>query len=229
MRHRHSGRQLNRNSSHRKAMFKNMVASLVEHELIKTTLPKAKELRRFAEPLITLAKTDTVANRRLAFSRLRDKEAVGKLFSDLGPRYEARPGGYLRIMKCGYRTGDKAPMAYVELVDRPVVAQDVEVEVAPVAAPEPKAAAPKKANAKKDNLTKVEGIGPKIAETLNFNGIVTFADLAAAKPEEITEFIKDVRGNHVPDTWPKQAQLASEGKWDELREWQDKLDGGVEK
>ena len=120
MRHRHSGRQLNRNSSHRKAMFRNMTASLVEHELIKTTLPKAKELRRHAEPLITLAKTDSVANRRLAFARLRSDEAVGKLFNELGPRYAARPGGYIRIMKCGLRTGYKAPMAYVELVDRPV-------------------------------------------------------------------------------------------------------------
>ncbi len=119
MRHRQSGRQLNRNSSHRKAMFRNMVTSLVEHELIKTTLPKAKELRRYAEPVITLAKNDSVANRRLAFDRLRSKEAVGKLFNELGPRYEGRPGGYLRILKCGFRTGDKAPMAYVELVDRP--------------------------------------------------------------------------------------------------------------
>ena len=125
MRHRHSGRQLNRNSSHRKAMFRNMTASLVEHELIKTTLPKAKELRRHAEPLITLAKTDSVAKRRLAFARLRSDEAVGKLFNELGPRYAARPGGYIRIMKCGLRTGDKAPMAYVELVDRPV-ADEVE-------------------------------------------------------------------------------------------------------
>ncbi len=119
MRHRKSGRQLNRNSSHRKAMFKNMTASLIEHELIKTTLPKAKELRRVAEPLITMAKEDTVAKRRLAFARLRDKAAVGKLFAELGPRYRQRPGGYLRILKCGYRAGDKAPMAYVELVDRP--------------------------------------------------------------------------------------------------------------
>jgi large subunit ribosomal protein L17 len=119
MRHRHSGRQLNRNSSHRKAMFRNMTASLVEHELIKTTLPKAKELRGYAEPLITLAKNDSVANRRLAFDRVRNKETVGKLFSELGPRYKERPGGYIRILKCGYRTGDKAPMAYVELVDRP--------------------------------------------------------------------------------------------------------------
>jgi large subunit ribosomal protein L17 len=126
MRHRHSGRQLNRNSSHRKAMFKNMSTSLFEHELIKTTLPKAKELRRVAEPLITLAKKDSVANRRLAFARLGNKASVGKLFNELGPRYEGRPGGYIRILKCGYRTGDKAPMAYVELVDRPVDAEVVE-------------------------------------------------------------------------------------------------------
>jgi len=119
MRHRHSGRQLNRNSSHRKAMFRNMTNSLVEHEIIKTTLAKAKELRGFAEPLITLAKSDSVANRRLAFDRVRDKATVGKLFTELGPRYVERPGGYLRIIKCGLRTGDKAPMAYVELIDRP--------------------------------------------------------------------------------------------------------------
>ncbi len=122
MRHRESGRKLNRNSSHRKAMFRNMAVSLMHHELIKTTLPKAKELRRVAEPLITLAKTDSVARRRLAFSRLRDRKAVTKLFNDLGPRYKERPGGYLRILKCGFRTGDKAPMAIVELVDRPVEA-----------------------------------------------------------------------------------------------------------
>lgn len=129
MRHRHSGRQLNRNSAHRKAMFRNMTASLVEHELIKTTLAKAKELRSVAEPLITLAKEDSVANRRLAFSRLRDKAAVGKLFTDIGPRYKDRPGGYIRILKCGLRTGDKAPMAYVELVDRPQVdVEDLETD-----------------------------------------------------------------------------------------------------
>ena len=120
MRHRKSGRQLNRNSAHRQAMFRNMTVSPVEHEIIKPTLPTAKELRRVAEPLITLAKDDTVANRRLAFARTRSKAAVGKLFAELGPRYEARPGGYTRILKCGYRPGDAAPMAYVELVDRPM-------------------------------------------------------------------------------------------------------------
>ena len=128
MRHRESGRKLNRNSSHRKAMFRNMAVSLMEHEIIKTTLPKAKELRRVAEPLITMAKSDNVANRRLAFSRLRDRAMVTKLFNELGPRYKERPGGYLRILKCGVRTGDKAPMAIVELVDRPIEAEVVEVE-----------------------------------------------------------------------------------------------------
>ena len=123
MRHRKSGRKFNRNSSHRQAMFRNMAVSLFEHEAIKTTLPKAKELRRVAEPLITLAKTDSVANRRLAFSRTRSKEMVGKLFNELGPRYKERPGGYIRILKMGYRTGDNAPMAYVELVDRPEAAE----------------------------------------------------------------------------------------------------------
>lgn len=119
MRHRLSGRQLNRTSAHRQAMFRNMASSLVEHEIIKTTLAKAKELRMIAEPLITLAKEDSVANRRLAFDRTRSKTAVGKLFTNLGPRYATRPGGYTRIIKCGYRPGDKAPMAYIELVDRP--------------------------------------------------------------------------------------------------------------
>ena len=119
MRHRHSGRYFSRTSSHRKAMLQNLAISLIQHETIKTTLPKAKELRRVAEPLITLAKVDNVARRRLAFSRLRDKVAVGKLFSDLGPRYKARPGGYLRILKYGFRPSDKAPMAVVKLVGEP--------------------------------------------------------------------------------------------------------------
>ncbi len=118
MRHRKSGRQLNRNSSHRKAMFSNMASSLFEHELIRTTLPKAKELRGYAESLITLSKVDSVAKRRLAFAKLRNRDVVTKLFNELGPRYQDRPGGYTRILKCGFRTGDAAPMAYVELVGR---------------------------------------------------------------------------------------------------------------
>lgn len=126
MRHMKSGRKFNRTSAHRDAMFQNMAVSLFKHQTIKTTLPKAKELRRVAEPLITLAKVDSVANRRLAFNRLRDKEAVGILFTELGPRYANRPGGYLRLLKCGFRAGDNAPMAYVQLVDQPsAVAEEV--------------------------------------------------------------------------------------------------------
>ena len=122
MRHRHSGRQLNRNASHRKAMFKNMAVSLLRHEQIKTTVPKAKELRKVVEPLITLAGTANVANRRLAFARLRDREIVSKLFDELGPHFADRPGGYTRILKCGFRVSDNAPMAYVKLVERDIMA-----------------------------------------------------------------------------------------------------------
>ena len=130
MRHRHGLRKLNKTSSHRLAMFRNMTNSLFLHEVIKTTLPKAKELRKIAEPLITLGKTPTLANRRLAFNRLRDRDMVTKLFEELGPRYQARPGGYMRILKYGFRQGDNAPMAYIELVDRPVVDATAEVEEA---------------------------------------------------------------------------------------------------
>ncbi len=128
MRHGNQNRKLNRTSSHRAAMFRNMSVSLLRHEVIKTTLPKAKELRKYAEPLITLGKDATVANRRIAFSRLRDREIVTKLFGELGPRYLERKGGYLRILKCGFRDGDNAPMAFVELVDRPEPAEEVEAE-----------------------------------------------------------------------------------------------------
>jgi large subunit ribosomal protein L17 len=124
MRHRNIGRKFSRTSSHRKAMFSNMCTSLIEHELIKTTLAKAKELRRYVEPLITVSKTDTVATRRQAFDTLRSKSAVGKLFTTLGPRYVERPGGYVRVIKCGFRAGDNAPMAIVELVDRPRASEE---------------------------------------------------------------------------------------------------------
>lgn len=128
MRHGNSNRKLNRTSSHRAAMFRNMTTSLLRHEVIRTTLPKAKELRKFVEPMITLGKTATLANRRLAFNRLRDREIVGKLFDELGPRYNARNGGYVRILKCGFRNGDNAPMAFVELVDRPEASVQVAAE-----------------------------------------------------------------------------------------------------
>ncbi|MCN4143505.1 MAG: 50S ribosomal protein L17 [Thiohalomonas sp.] len=128
MRHRHSGRQLARNSSHRKAMFKNMAVSLLRYEIIRTTLPKAKELRRLVEPLITRGKQDIVANRRIIFARIRDSEITAKLFTEIAPRYQDRPGGYIRILKCGFRKGDRAPMAYVELVDRPIIEDEDDIE-----------------------------------------------------------------------------------------------------
>ena len=130
MRHRLGLRKLNRTSSHRLAMLRNMTVALLRHEAIKTTLPKAKELRRAVEPMITLGKTPTVANKRLAFDRLRDRDIVVKLFGEIGPRYSARPGGYLRILKCGFRVGDNAPMAFVELVDRPEPTEAVEMDEA---------------------------------------------------------------------------------------------------
>jgi large subunit ribosomal protein L17 len=151
MRHQKSGRKLNRTSSHREAMFKNMAASLIQHEQIRTTLPKAKELRRVAEPLITLAKVSSVANRRLAYARLRDRDAVGKLFDVLGVRYKNRPGGYLRILKFGFRAGDTAPMALVQLVDRPEAAAKGQPEAAVEAAP---AKAKKAVKAKKPAVKK---------------------------------------------------------------------------
>ncbi len=132
MRHKMAGRKLNRDSANRKALLKNLAISLIEHEVIKTTLPKAKELRRFVEPFITVAKNDTVANRRLAFNRIRNKKAVGKLFSELAPRYSERPGGYTRVLKCGHRKGDAAPMAYIEFVERPMLKldlSDIDVDV----------------------------------------------------------------------------------------------------
>lgn len=128
MRHRHGLRKLNRTSSHRLAMFRNMTIALLRHEVIKTTLPKAKELRKIAEPIITMAKSPTLANKRLAFSRLRDREMVLKLFDEIGPRYSTRPGGYMRVLKSGFRKGDNAPMALVELVDRPELSQVVEID-----------------------------------------------------------------------------------------------------
>jgi large subunit ribosomal protein L17 len=161
MRHRHGLRKLNRTSSHRLAMLRNMTNSLLTHEVIKTTLPKAKELRRVAEPLITLGKTPTLANRRLAFDRLRDRDVVTKLFDELGPRYGARPGGYLRILKFGFRIGDNAPMALVELMDRPEPGTATEDDAA-----ESKAAAAKDAKAKKAAKPAKTAKTPKAAKKL---------------------------------------------------------------
>ncbi len=263
MRHRKSGRQLNRNSSHRKAMFRNMACSLFEQKIIKTTLPKAKELRRVVEPLITHAKkNDSVSGRRYAFDRLRSDEAVAALFNDVAPRSKDRNGGYVRILKCGFRTGDKAPMAFVELVDREgaLVAAPAKAEKKADKEKPKKKAAPKKATPKKvsetkaaktpvsgfdadaakaalgkkvkqDDLTLVEGIGPKIAEIFAGAGITTWAELGNTEVERCKELLAEAGDRykmHDPETWPRQAKLAAEGQWQELAEWQDKLDGGRE-
>ncbi len=244
MRHRKSGRQLNRNSSHRKAMFRNMACSLIEHQVIKTTLPKAKELRRVIEPIITHAKNnDSVAGRRLAFDRLRSDEAVAALFNDIAPRCKERNGGYVRILKCGFRTGDKAPMAFVELVDREgAIVADKPKKKAKKAAPAPevkalgdfdadaaKAALGKKI--KQDDLTMIEGIGPKISELFINAGITTWAALGTTEVERCKEILAEAGDRykmHDPETWPRQAKLAADGQWQELADWQDKLDGGRE-
>ena len=197
MRHRIAGRKFSRTSSHRKAMFQNMAVSLIEHEMIKTTLLKAKELRGVAEPLITLAKEDSVANRRLAFDRLRDKAAVGKLFTDLGPRYETRPGGYLRILKCGYRAGDNAPMAYVELVGREGGAEDLPKK-AKFVKPEPTA---KVAEAPAEEVVE-EVVAEEAAPAAEVEAVEEVSPAADQEAEEVTEASEEIAEEPSPDEEP---------------------------
>ncbi len=230
MRHRLSGRQLSRKAPHRHALMRNLSVALLRHETIQTTLPKAKELRRVVEPLITLARTDTESRRRLAFARLRDKEVVAKLFGDLGRRFAGRPGGYTRILHMVPRPGDNAPMALMQLVDRSAPAG-----VAASAGPAIDIAAAKTAGIKvkgADDLVIVEGIGPKIADLLKTAGISDFAALAAAKPDAIRDILKKGGGRFAtadPTTWPNQAALARDNKWADLKKLQDELDGGKAK
>jgi large subunit ribosomal protein L17 len=248
MRHGKKFNHLSRKTAHRKAMLSNMACSLIEHKRINTTIAKAKALRVYVEPILTRSKDDSTHSRRLVFRYLQSKEMVTELFREVAPKIADRPGGYTRIIRTGYRLGDNAEMCMIELVDfnevytnekakkntrrsrrggsgagatetgnteaateSPVVEDAVVVEEAP---------------AKADNLTKIEGIGPKIAETLTAAGVATYSDLAGTDVEKIADIIKDVRGKHVPDTWPKQAQMAADGQWDELKKWQDELDGG---
>lgn len=227
MRHRLSGRQLSRKAPHRHALMRNLSVALLRHETIQTTLPKAKELRRVVEPLITLARTDSEARRRLAFARLRDKDVVSKLFGDLGRRFSGRPGGYTRILRMMPRPGDNAPMALMQLVDRPALAvvggAETDVAAAKAAGFKVKSSA---------DLVIIEGIGPKIADLLKANGIGDFAALAAAKPEAIKEILKAGGGRFStadPTTWPNQAALARDNKWAELKALQADLDGGKAK
>ncbi len=256
MRHGKKDNHLGRTSSHRKALLSNLAGSLIVHKRIETTLAKAKELRKYVEPLLTKAKDDSTHSRRVVFSYLKDKEIVKELYNVVADKIAERPGGYTRIIKLGSRLGDNAEVALIELVDfndalllanaekpaktrrsrrggagkkgaegaaAPVEAAPVEVVESVVAQ---EAAAPEA-----DDLEKIEGIGPKIAEVLTEAGIATFAQLAEAAPEQIREILDNAGSQfaaHDPATWPKQAELAAAGKWDELKAWQDELLGGRE-
>jgi large subunit ribosomal protein L17 len=250
MRHGKKFNHLSRKTAHRKAMLSNMACSLIEHKRINTTIAKAKALRVYVEPILTRSKEDSTHSRRLVFRYLQSKEMVTELFREVAPKIADRPGGYTRIIRTGYRLGDNAEMCMIELVDFNEVytnekakkntrrsrrggsgaSTEATDEVLSTESPVVEEAAAEevkeKASAKADNLTKIEGIGPKIAETLTAAGIVTFADVAASTPEKISEIIAGVRGSHVTDTWPRQAQMAADGQWDELKKWQDELDGG---
>ncbi|PHR36943.1 MAG: 50S ribosomal protein L17 [Fluviicola sp.] len=243
MRHGKKFNHLSRKTAHRKAMLSNMACSLIEHKSINTTIAKAKALRVYIEPILTRSKEDSTHARRLVFRYLQSKESVTELYREVAPKIADRPGGYTRIIRTGYRLGDNAEMCMIELVDFNEIytnekakkntrrsrrggsgsgASATETENTEVATESPVEDAPAKA----DDLTKIEGIGPKIAETLTAAGVVTYSDLAGTDAEKIADIIKDVRGKHVTDTWPKQAKMAADGQWDELKKWQDELDGG---
>jgi large subunit ribosomal protein L17 len=256
MRHGKKFNHLSRKTAHRKAMLSNMACSLIEHKRINTTIAKAKALRVYVEPILTRSKDDSTHSRRQVFKYLQSKDIVTELFREVAPKIADRPGGYTRIIRTGYRLGDNAEMCMIELVDfnelytndkakkttrrsrrggsggaakSEGTAETVETETESPVVEEAvvvEETVAEEAPANADNLTKIEGIGPKIAETLVAAGVATYADLAGTDVEKIADIIKDVRGKHVPDTWPKQAQMAAEGKWDELKAWQDELDGG---
>lgn len=247
MRHGKKFNHLSRKTAHRKAMLSNMACSLIEHKRINTTVAKAKALRVYVEPILTRAKDDSTHSRRQVFKYLQSKDMVTELFRVVAPKIADRPGGYTRIIRTGYRLGDNAEMCMIELVDfnelytnekakkttrrsrrggsgaKSTAETNEATTEAPVVE---EAEVIEETTTKGDDLTKIEGIGPKIAETLTAAGVATYADLSAKTAEEIAEIIKDVRGKHVPDTWPKQAEMAAAGQWDELKAWQDELDGG---
>lgn len=248
MRHGKKFNHLSRKTAHRKAMLSNMACSLIEHKRINTTLAKAKALRVYVEPILTRAKEDSTNSRRQVFKYLQSKDMVTELFRVVAPKIADRPGGYTRIIRTGYRLGDNAEMCMIELVDFNELytnekakkttrrsrrgggaakssEETTEVENTEAPAVE-EAEVIEETTTEGDDLTKIEGIGPKIAETLTAAGVATYAALASKTPEEIAEIIKDVRGGHVTDTWPKQAEMAAAGQWDELKAWQDELDGG---
>ncbi len=254
MRHRVKGKKLGRTAAHRKATLRALSTALIKHKRIKTTVAKAKALRTFVEPLITKAKKDTVHSRRLIAREIHDKTVVQELFNEVIPKIGDRPGGYTRIVRLGNRVGDAAEMAIIELVDYNDVnvkkpkkskkkAEKVEektVETKTETKEETKATAEEPQESKKeeaaeeksaeaDDLTKIEGIGPKIAELMKAENINTFADLASTGVDKLKEILAAAGGrykSHDPSTWPQQAKLAADGKWDELKKLQDELDGG---
>jgi large subunit ribosomal protein L17 len=254
MRHGKKNNHLGRTSSHRKALLSNLAGSLIVHKRIETTLAKAKELRKYVEPLLTKSKDDSTHSRRVVFSYLKQKDVVKELYNVVADKIADRPGGYTRIIKLGNRLGDNAETALIELVDfnealllanadKPVKTRrsrrggkkvaGEEAAVAPVVAEAEvvESTVVEEVAAEADDLEKIEGIGPKISEVLSGAGIATFAQLAEATPEQIREILDNAGSQfaaHDPATWPKQAELAAAGKWDELKAWQDELLGGRE-
>jgi large subunit ribosomal protein L17 len=249
MRHGKKVNHLGRQASHRNAMLSNMAVSLIENKRITTTVAKAKALKKFVEPLVTKAKTDSTHSRRVVFSYLQSKEAVTVLFGEVAEKIASRPGGYTRIIKTGARLGDAAETCLIELVDfneiyvkeakagakktrrRGAGTSASATAAAPKAEKVVEAKATETATAEGDDLKIVEGIGPKIAEILVAKGIVTFAQLAATSEDTLKEILTEAGGVYAskdPSTWAKQAELAAEGKFDELKAWQDELNGGKE-
>lgn len=241
MKHGKKFRSLSRSKAHRKALLGNLASELIKHKRIKTTLAKGKELRKYVEPILNRAKTDTTHSRRMVFKSLLNNEQakglVTELFRDIAPKIADRPGGYTRIIKLAPRLGDNAPMCYIELVDyNELLLADTKAPVKKTrrsrkSSSAKTAEAPKAASTetKADDLKKIEGVGPKTAEALVAAGIVSFADVAKLSAEEIKKVLDEAEGNLSsldPTTWPEQAKLAADGKWDELKKWQDELDGG---
>lgn len=233
MRHGKKFKSLSRSKSHRKALLGNLASELIKHKRIKTTHAKAKELRKVVEPILTRAKHDTTHSRRMVFKALlsnsQAKDLVTELFREIGPKIAERPGGYTRIIKLPPRVGDNADMCYIELVDYNELLLNEGGEVKKKTRRSRKSSTKATSDSKADDLKKIEGVGPKIAEVLAAGGLATFAAVAASNAEDIKKILDEAEGNfgsHDPSTWADQAKLAAEGKWDELKKWQDELDGG---
>ncbi len=245
MRHGKKFNSLGRKKGHRRALLMNLSNALIKHKRINTTLAKAKALRVHIEPLVTKAKTDSVHSKRIVFGYLQNKEAIKELFGPIAEKVGDRPGGYTRVIKTGFRKGDGAEMGMIEFVDFNTIYTSAKPEKkgrrrrkkkggnteAAAAATAAAATAATSENKAADDLTKIEGIGPAISKVLTAQGVVSFSDLADMGADEVKSILEGAEGNfaaHDPTTWPKQAEMAAQGKWDELKKWQDELDGGKE-